>query len=248
MAPATLDISLDTQTDASCYGEADGSATVAVSGGAGTYTYDWNTTPNQTDATADNLVAGMYQVSVSDSLGCVKTFDVTVGEPDSIMSNIGGIDESSAGSSDGKVGVAPTGGTTDYTYLWSTGATTDSVSGLAPGVYSVTITDANGCIAIDSVEIGTFVSIEDELAAGINEFILFPNPTSGVMTVQISLASVSPMTLHLFDMTGKVLFQEEVSLQARYQHEFDLSGKPAGIYLMRLTTVEGSATRRVILR
>jgi hypothetical protein len=57
------------------------------------------------------------------------------------------------GAMDGSASVTPAGGTPDYTYAWSNGATTPSVSGLGPGEYSVTVTDASGCTATKSVTI-----------------------------------------------------------------------------------------------
>ncbi|MCO5726095.1 SprB repeat-containing protein, partial [Robiginitalea marina] len=130
--------------DVSCNGGEDGSATVTPSGGVGEYTFLWS--DGQTTATADNLSAGTYSVTVTDANQNQTSCQVTIGEPVELTCVASVENQISAnGASDGSASVAPTGGTPDYTYLWSNGATGATATGLSAGTYSVTVTDANGC-------------------------------------------------------------------------------------------------------
>jgi large repetitive protein len=139
---------------ADCFGNATGSASVAVTGGIGTYTYSWNSTPVQNSATATGLVAGTYICTVNDSNGCVITETVVITEPTQLTLSIAGFNVSCYNACDGQAVVIPAGGTGTYTFNWSqSGCTTAACSGVCAGSYSVTVTDQNGCVAIDSTTV-----------------------------------------------------------------------------------------------
>ena len=132
-----------TPTDAVCFGTATGSA--AFSPDLPGFTYAWSTSPVQTTATATGLMGGDYTVTATDAFGCSITLSTTIGPnaPLSIVS-ITGTDESCAGFANGTAAVEATGGASPYTYLWSNGATTASIT-VGAGDYTVTVTDANNC-------------------------------------------------------------------------------------------------------
>ena len=148
-------IASTTTTDVSCFGFEDGSATISVDGGTPPYTYSWSS--GQTTATVNDLAAGNYTATVSDANGCEDTVEVTIDEPEDLSVNIvtmvGGTCE---GSSDGAVSATVAGGTPPYTYEWNNGVTTASNTGLAAGVYTVTVTDANDCTETATVTITSF--------------------------------------------------------------------------------------------
>ncbi|MCW3105059.1 MAG: hypothetical protein JWO09_3499 [Bacteroidetes bacterium] len=138
------------QTNVTCSGSSNGSATVTPSGGTGAYAYSWNTSPVQTTATATNLAAGNYSALITDANGCSTTANITIAEPPALTAN--GMVVSNVtcnGLADGYATVGASGGTGTYSYMWSTSPAqyTQSVSGLAPGNYFVTVSDANNCIA-----------------------------------------------------------------------------------------------------
>jgi gliding motility-associated-like protein len=142
-----------TGVNANC-GNADGSATVATSGGTPTYTYNWNTTPPQTGATATGLQSGTYSVTVTDSNGCVAVGNVTIADTPAPTVSITGID-ANCGFSDGSATSTVTGGTAPFTYAWNSNPpqTGQNLQNVPGGMYSVTVTDANGCTATASVVI-----------------------------------------------------------------------------------------------
>ncbi len=138
-----------TTTSASCNGVADGSATVTPAAGIAPYSYAWNTTPVQTDSVAVNLPAGTYTASVTDAGGCTITKNAVVTSPAAIVLTPTITAATCAGAMNGKASVAVTGGRSPYSYSWNTTPvkTTAAVTGLAVGAYSVTVTDANNCVA-----------------------------------------------------------------------------------------------------
>ncbi len=143
-------------TNVLCNGGSDGEADLTVTGGKAPYTYLWNTGATTEDISG--LTQGTYNVTVTDANGCIALADVTITEPPILSLSLLGSDLS-CGGSDGAIDLTVSGGTADYTYLWNTGATTEDLSGLTEGTYTVTVTDANGCQEVDSI---TLVSNDDE--------------------------------------------------------------------------------------
>ena len=153
-APAAL-LLTTSNTDAAC-GMSDGTATVVVTGGTGSYTYLWDDPGTQTTAAAVGLGAGVYTVLITDGNGCTDSSSVPVnnaGAPTVTISASTNV--SCNGANDGQATVTATGGTAPLTYLWNDpGAqTSTTATGLGGGTYSATVTDANGCIASDIVVI-----------------------------------------------------------------------------------------------
>ena len=121
-----------------------GTATLYISGGTAPYTITWYTTPVQTTPTATSLSVGNYYFTITDAVGCTQHGTVTVPPIDVINLSF----TSSAATclaSNGSVSVSATGGVAPYTYSWSSGGTTASLSGVPYGIYYATVTDAHGC-------------------------------------------------------------------------------------------------------
>jgi len=137
-----------TKTNADCSGSSDGTATVSASGGAGGFTYKWNTAPQQTTATASNLVAGTYTVTVTDVNGCTSTNSINIGQPTPLQLTATVTDASCFGSTNGQITLAQQGGTAPFGYAWSSGDNSQNISGKAAGPYTVTLSDANGCTLV----------------------------------------------------------------------------------------------------
>lgn len=135
----------------SCYGDDNGTGVVSASGGTPNYTYSWQPPLSGTNDSISGLSAGTYLVLVTDQNGCVDAATITIIEPLQLENVMNHVDVSVAGGSDGSAVSNVSGGTIPYNYLWSTNGTSSSVSGLSSGVYSIKITDANGCIKMDSV-------------------------------------------------------------------------------------------------
>ena len=144
--PPALTATPASQTNVSCNGGSNGSATVAASGGTPGYTYSWAPSGG-TAATATNLGAGIYTVTVTDANACSTSTTFTITEPPLLTAAAGSqTNVSCNGGSDGSATVAPSGGTAPYTYAWApTGGFAATASGLSAGTYTVTVLDANSC-------------------------------------------------------------------------------------------------------
>lgn len=141
-----------TVTNVTCYGDADGAIDISITGGVGPFSFAWSPGGGAIEDTS-GLLAGTYDVVVTDDLGCTASASFTVTQPDSL--NITGTTTpvTCNGDADGTINITVTGGTMPYGYLWNTGDTTEDVSGLAGGTYTVTVTDDNGCTKVDSFDV-----------------------------------------------------------------------------------------------
>ncbi len=153
----------DTVTDhkghgTSCNNTSDGTITILASGGTRPYTYTWS--PNvSTDSVATPLGVGRYSYTVTDVNGCTATGSDTIIAPPPLIDSVAVSSYGSGGvmchgDSSGYIHLNPSGGTPAYTYMWSyNNATTQNLDNIPPGVYTYTVTDANGCTIVDSATI-----------------------------------------------------------------------------------------------
>jgi len=155
--PPALTTNASTVSSVSCYGMCDGIGTVMSGGGTPPYSYAW-TPIGGSGATASNLCVGYYTVLVTDGNGCTHATGMFLTQPSPLLLDICNYTNATCGNSDGTATVCDSGGVPPYTFLWSTGATTATITGLATGVYNCTETDANGCTAVISVSINDGVT------------------------------------------------------------------------------------------
>ena len=145
-----------THTNVTCNGKADGSIDLTVSGGTGTKTYLWSNIATTEDISG--LAPSTYSVTVTDANGCTATASATIIEPDLLEATISGSSNVSCyGLNDGSIDLNITGGTASYTVSWSGpstySSTTQNISALYFGTYSVEVTDANSCTSTASITI-----------------------------------------------------------------------------------------------
>lgn len=147
-------LTLISSSDVSCFGEEDGSAEVEAAGGTPGYTYTWN--PGALNGAVQNgLAAGNYTVSVEDDDGCVTSIQVDIIEPDEIVLNTSS-NPSSCTVDDGSATVNASGGTGALSYSWTPGGeTTATINNVGAGIYSVTVTDAEGCSVSANVNVSS---------------------------------------------------------------------------------------------
>lgn len=149
--PSAVSVQMDS-INVNCFGQATGQASVRASGGSPGYTYLWSNSGTLDSITG--LPAGSYSVTVKDSFGCSAAGTVNVsqpGRPDSVA--LTQLPLKCKGVNNAKAYAAAIGGTPAYTYLWNNGITTDSLTGLPAGTYTVTITDASNCTASGTLSI-----------------------------------------------------------------------------------------------
>ncbi|HWY97614.1 MAG TPA: SprB repeat-containing protein, partial [Bacteroidia bacterium] len=154
----TPSATISSSTNVNCHGQSTGSATVSTNGSSPTYSW---APSGGTNATASNLAAGTYTVTVTVPGGCHNTATVTIKQPaTSLSASINSSVNVSpcSTSTNGTATASATGGTTPYTYSWSpsagvTGSNTASGSTMSQGTYTCTVTDHNGCTATTTVTI-----------------------------------------------------------------------------------------------
>ncbi len=165
--PDSLVATISASANLSCFNSGDGSASIQIQGGTAPYLIQWDDPTNSTNDSIFNLAAGVYNVTVTDQNSCSDTASIVITEPQ-ILSLSTSLEDSVScyGLLDGKSYVTVTGGTQPYTYLWSdpSSSTTDTISNLAAGMYYIVLTDANGCNAVDSIEVGESDSLVSSLA------------------------------------------------------------------------------------
>jgi gliding motility-associated-like protein len=157
----TIDQPLEIQLSASttpltCAGNNSGAINLTVTNGIPNFTYQW-TPGNQTTQDISGLDAGTYTIKVTDENECEKTAQFTVTEPTQLLASIDADNVRCFGEENGEAMVTANGGTPSYSYSWSTTPpqSTQSIGSLPGGTYAVTVTDANGCTTVQTIEIVT---------------------------------------------------------------------------------------------
>ncbi|MBL0138101.1 MAG: CotH kinase family protein [Bacteroidetes bacterium] len=165
-APSAVSATAGSQA-ATCFGSANGSVSVNVSGGTGAYTYHWFP-GNSTLASVTGLVAGNYTVTVTDANNCTGTSQAGVTQPTAISLNVSST-PSNCGQADGTADVIASGGTSSYSYQWSpSGGNASSATNLGAGTYTVTVTDANNCSATATVSVSNSSGLNTSIQSQTN--------------------------------------------------------------------------------
>lgn len=153
--PDPIMVSLSS-TDVTCNGGNDGTTSItSISGGNQGYRFVWDAkTGNSTEANVNNLQAGTYQITVTDTLGCFTTAQVEVIQPTAVTVEFTVKDNTCNGGANGAINAKVTGGIPSYSLRWSTSDVTSKVDGLSAGTYTLTVTDANQCEFIQAADVG----------------------------------------------------------------------------------------------
>ena len=141
----------------SCYGKSDGSIDLSINGGTTPYIYVWSN--GETTQDISNVIANIYSVTIYDSNNCMSNSTVTISQPNSITYSVAKTNITCYGYINGAIDLTINGGTSPYSYIWSSGETTQDISDIASGSYTVTVTDANNCDITASVSISEPVQI-----------------------------------------------------------------------------------------
>lgn len=156
--PTAITINVNSQTNPTCFNSGNGSISVAASGGSGGFLYDWSN--GLTGASISGLNPGTYTVSATDVNDCVQTRSITLTAPPAIVINSANVvNQKCQGQNNGSISITASGGTGTLLYDWSNGGSGTSISNLAPGSYTVSISDANNCELTQNYTINPAVAI-----------------------------------------------------------------------------------------
>ncbi len=146
--------SITTQSP-SCVGEDDGSAIIEISKGTGPITYHWNHDESHNDSIATMLAVGSYMVTIADEFDCSLVLPYQIDSASDIVISFDVAHESMVGAADGWVKALVSGGEAPYNFKWSIASIEDSIFGLQPDTYALTVTDARGCTKSSSANINS---------------------------------------------------------------------------------------------
>ncbi len=147
----TAIVATASSTGATCAGGSDATAMIMATGGTPGYTFSWSN--GDTSATADSLFAGPYSCTVTDANGCSIIQQVIISQASPIVITLNVINATSCGGNEGSIDATVTGGTSPFTYSWSSGQPTEDIFALTFGSYVLTVTDSNGCTAVNNADV-----------------------------------------------------------------------------------------------
>ena len=134
-----------------------------------------------------------------------------------------------------------------YTFAWSNGATTQDLSGVAPGTYTCTVTDASGC-ALEAIVTATVTTSGTNDPASVQAFTISPNPTSGRVMVNLALADASDVRIDVLSTLGQTVQSLNFGKVNLLNEELELGNLPQGSYFLRVTIDGETAVRRVVVQ
>ncbi|HRF81824.1 MAG TPA: gliding motility-associated C-terminal domain-containing protein, partial [Flavobacteriales bacterium] len=227
-------------TNITCFGDPSGALDLNVSNGTAPFTFQWNNGATTEDLTG--ITAGNYSVTITDAAGCSYTTSFSIQAPTAIAfathlsSYAQGYNVSAFGAQDGSIATAVSGGVEPYTFAWSNGATTESISGLPAGTYTLVVTDANGCTASLTAELTEATDLEMPTAYSPN------NDGANDRFVVRGIEGYPRNLLTILNRWGNVVYE-----QPNYKNEWaGQNGQgdelPNGTYFVILSINDGSRT------
>ena len=228
-----------------CNGET-GWLSATPSTGAAPFSWQWTGWPG-TDSLAQPLGPGSYSVTVSDAYGCTasNTFPIMT-EPDSLSATVGTSKQTDLVMPNGAAVVTTiSGGTPAFEFDWNTGSTMQAIAGLVAGMYTVTVTDKNGCEAVVEVVVDLMVGTDEAEGVAV---LMYPNPAVDWVEVVLSKSNGACL-VELSDVSGRVLrtvilpafalaSQGSTGGEAK-AGKLDFSGLPSGNYVVTVRNEAG---------
>ena len=215
-------------SNVSCAGGNDGSSSIIINGGTPPYNFSFPLVATGTNnATANGLTAGTHILSAVDANFCPISIAVQVQEPTLLIADIiSTTDAQCFGSFDGTATVNATGGTTPYTYAWSSGATSATAIGMPADTYNVTVTDAEGCTTVTTATIGQPANLQASVS----------------MTTNVSCNGGSDGSIEISVSGGTLPYSYQWSGNIPSDDVQDALNIPAGAYNIFITDANGCTT------
>ncbi|MDB5225851.1 MAG: hypothetical protein JWN78_44 [Bacteroidota bacterium] len=239
--------SITTAQQITCNGST-GSVNAVAAGGDGSYTYLWSN--NQTAASLTNVPAGTYSVTVKSGNQCSSTTTTNLTQPDPI--NVSVSTQLMNGSSNFSATLNVTGGITPYTFTLNNSsgsrieASTQTISNLSAGNYTVSVRDKNNCSKSSSFSMSSPTGIE-QVENSFDKLDVYPNPAINSVNINISLKEEKTVQVELFDMSGRTMFSDEYSNIKDKEASVDLSNLSAGTYILKFGLPEGNTFRKIVV-
>ena len=237
-----------------CHGDATGYISLVMDGGNSPFSYAWSN--GATTNTITNLTAGTYQVTVTDNIGVSSVSSISIGEPYALNLTAMVINANPNGASNGNIALTVRGGTPDYSYAWSNSAVSKDINGLPAGDYTVTVTDAEGCQAsltstvqepLPQMVIGNTHGNNRSTSTGIEELSnlnlsIYPNPANS--SINLRMQNAGEAEYSLINANGEVVQAQKFNTT---ETKADVSNLPAGNYLVRVKTAQGTTNKNIVI-
>ncbi len=209
----------------SCHGMANGAVDVTIIEGTPDFIFEWDNGMNTEDISG--LTAGTYRLKITNGEGCSVWGSYTIEQSSAISSNIEVTQPTHE--QEGEIDLTVTGGTAPYTYTWNNGETSEDLWDVAPGIYEVTVIDANGCdivanTIVESMNVAGIINLDNNLQASV-----YPNPTSDFANVTWNNEAVN--TIEILNANGQLVQKASVDMQLSYRIE----NLNAGMYFINLS-------------
>lgn len=224
-------------TNALCYGGDEGEVVITATGGTGAFQYSDDGNDFSNDNTFDDFQAGNYTFYAQDENGCIVGASAEVEEPAEMVVT-GIVSSTDVLWGEGFIDASVTGGTPDYTYEWTgpnvSGMDSQDLENLESGVYTLEVTDGNGCTAVEQFNV-IFDNVI-EIANGI-ELSVFPNPSNGVFNIQWSSIEAGDVQFSVIDALGRNVEAGVWSgVGTSFNTTLDLGSYENGVYRLSLVS------------
>jgi hypothetical protein len=244
----TFEFQSSAVSDVACNGDQDGAIDVSISGGTANLAYSWSNGATTEDLSG--LSGGTYTVTITDG-SCTYEDTYTVEEPEALEPEVSSItDETSAGN-DGAININTTGGVSPYTFVWQDEngnqvSTDEDPTGLTAGIYSVTVTDGNGCEAIlTGIEVDKVVGTSSVDFPG--SWNVYPNPARESLSLELELNSAANTSIRMYNSNGLLMNIYNEGFARKFRKNINLDNYPAGVYLMEVVLDDARYFQKVVV-
>lgn len=233
-----------------CAGFSDGTATVEPMNGIPPFTFGWNDPNFQTTQTAVGLSAGEYIATITDATGCPTVTTVEVEQPDLITISAVEILAETNNEMNGAITIETAGGSgSAFQYQWFFNgelfSNEQNITNLDAGIYAVFVTDISDCTNADTFVVDMVTDVFDrQMDKNIH---LYPNPTTGVFYLDLSLIAEKVVSVAVFDKLGKVILQKANQWVLEEDWTIDLTGFVSGIYWIKVQVGKEIYWKRVLV-
>lgn len=231
-------------SEPTCFGTSNGTIALNTSSSSGQLAFTWSHDPNLNNSVANNLPAGSYTVITTDPNGCTDSETIQLSEPAALLGNLLVVN-SGQGLNNGSASVSPNGGTSPYNVAWSNGATGLSVSNLAPGEYTVTITDANGCAWTQIFTVNAETSSVSDISS-LTFWSVAPNPASESFVLDLKFDRFESLQIRLLSVVGHEVYSQKAE-GALVSQNVPVGSLAAGVYMLEVRTSEGRMVQRIVV-
>lgn len=244
LKPADILLSM-TKNDNLCFGETVGSIDLSVAGGTAPFTYLWSNNADTEDLSG--LTAGNYSVLVRDIANCQANLQVTINTPNEITATAS-IIETEFFQHTGSIDLTVEGGVSPYNILWSNGESTEDLTELAGGSYSVIVLDANNCRLDAEFEVNVDLISSAKDLLGLGEIKVYPNPANEVAYLYAEMAQPVEIRVELVNMLGETVWFKELGQVSKVEESIDLDGLKKGMYLIRVVSDQAARTEKLLIK